>query len=123
MHCRVRVLLVDDEPQVRRCVGSVLRRHGYEVFEAEHGFAAVESLRREDGKFQIIVTDVVMPRMDGVEFAKAVRQEYPAIPILFMTGFSGREPIQGLPEDHTVAKPFAPATLVAKVRKLVTGGS
>ncbi len=79
-----RVLVVDDEDAVRRTVADVLRQDGYEVYEASHGVAALECLERLT--FALVITDIVMPRMDGLTFIKTANQRGYHIAYIVMTG-------------------------------------
>ncbi len=77
------LLLVDDEPNLRKVLGALLRKEGYGVLDAESGKAALEVLRRED--VQVVVSDLRMPGMDGLELLKAVRKEWPHIRVVMLT--------------------------------------
>ncbi len=80
-----RVLLVDDEPQIRSLLRSLLSRQGYEVTEAADGVEAL-SLCEQGSSFDLLLTDVIMPRMDGVQLSEKVAALLPAIRVLFMSG-------------------------------------
>jgi CheY-like chemotaxis protein len=114
------VLVVEDEPGLRRLVAEILRRRGHRVRVAEHGVAALEQL--ESGlKPALVVTDVVMPRMGGRELASQMAARGWSIPVLFMSGYQAGEE---LPNDDThrfIGKPFTPDTLVQAVRRALEG--
>ncbi len=80
------VLVVDDEELLRRLLSRVLADAGFGVVEAENGAAALETARRLKGGLGLVVTDIHMPVMDGLEFARALRPLQPTVPILFITG-------------------------------------
>jgi EAL domain-containing protein (putative c-di-GMP-specific phosphodiesterase class I)/ActR/RegA family two-component response regulator len=85
----LRLLLVDDDPAVLRAYGSVLARHGATVETASNGTEAVERVKA--GSFDVIVSDISMPRMTGIEFLKAVRASDLDVPVILMTGAPGIE--------------------------------
>jgi two-component system cell cycle sensor histidine kinase/response regulator CckA len=84
---RNKIVLADDESAVRSYVKSILRRDGFEVFEAEDGLEALGMIRQLEGDVDLLVTDVRMPRMDGPTLAESVIREYPDISILFISGY------------------------------------
>jgi two-component system cell cycle sensor histidine kinase/response regulator CckA len=85
----VRVLVVDDEEPVRKFVERVLREAGYETAVAADGTEAIEASHDQKG-FDILVTDLMMPQMNGDELARRLRQEEPGLKVLYLTGFSDR---------------------------------
>ena len=114
------VLVVDDEPNVRSFVRTVLLRHGYEAVEAEDGVAAYELLRRLSGGIQLRVTDVQMPRMDGITLGEKVSTDYPKIEVLYISGFVSKPP-KHIPSGRFLPKPFRPDVLVRCVQDLCAG--
>ncbi len=86
---RVSVLVVDDEEPVRRFVDRVLREAGYETSTAGDGPEALEMSARQ-GPFDILVTDLMMPQMNGDELARRLRQERPELKVLYLTGYADR---------------------------------
>src|SRR5689334_11367301 len=84
-----RTLVVDDEPNLRRVVQVQLQEMGYRADTAASGAAALEQLRAEN--FQLLLTDLRMPGMSGVELLKAVRQEFPEVVVIIMTAFGSVE--------------------------------
>jgi two-component system, cell cycle sensor histidine kinase and response regulator CckA len=113
------VLLVEDEPAVRAFARLVLERHGYRVREAASGEAALAALNDPAAAIDLVVTDVVLPGMDGVQLARAVRREHDDLKVLFMSGYA--EPLGGtLPADaELLEKPFTAAALLTRVRSLL----
>ena len=85
----LRVLVVDDEEPVRKFVERVLREAGYETATASDGTEALE-VSRSGHMFDILVTDLMMPQMTGDELARRLRQDEPALKVLYLTGFSDR---------------------------------
>ena len=109
------VLRVDDDPAVRATTAELLRDSGHEVVAVGSAGAALDHLERGEGCVALMLIDVAMPRMNGVELAKIVRRAWPALPILFMTGYA--EPTL-LPDDAwraVLRKPFTAAELTVKV--------
>jgi PAS domain S-box-containing protein len=116
------VLVVEDQAEVRAYVADALRSHGYAVFEAD---GAEEALRRveEAGRgIDLLITDVVMPRMGGPELARALARLRPELKVLFMSGYPGHEKL-GQGQDGLwrafLAKPFTPDELALKVRTVL----
>lgn len=111
------VLVVEDEPQLRRVVVHLLRRAGYEVSEARGPAEALEIAQRYAGPIDLLLTDVVMPQMNGRELASRFAVLRPDTVILLMSGYTDI-PVGGR-SYHFLAKPVVPDTLLAKVRSLV----
>lgn len=119
---RPSVLVVDDEPSLLASVGQALRRSGYEVFEASGADDALEVAFRE--RVGVLVTDLVMPGMDGVTLAETLRTAHPDLPVLFITGFAGQDVSRRLPPDANVLrKPFRALDLVSSVERLARAAS
>lgn len=115
-----RILVVEDEAAVRAVATRTLEHLGYEVIAVADGLAALEKFRAESDRVDLVLTDVVMPRMGGVELAQALREERPDLPLVFMSGYTGRE----TPWNGNIAelgpmleKPFTRAGLAGAIRK------
>jgi DNA-binding NtrC family response regulator len=80
----MRVLLIDDEQMVRKIVRKMLERSGNEVTEAENGRLGLEQLKT--GTFDLVITDIIMPEMEGVETLMTVREQYPNVKVIAMSG-------------------------------------
>jgi signal transduction histidine kinase len=108
------ILVVDDEELVRHLTARLLRRQGYHVTEVESPRAALERLQSQCECFALLLTDVVMPEMSGVELATQARQIAPHLPVVFMSGY---EPglLGGIEAPSLLQKPFTPAQLSAAV--------
>jgi two-component system cell cycle sensor histidine kinase/response regulator CckA len=117
---RETVLLVEDDPRVRRLFRRLLERSGYTVLEAGSALQAVELAEREAGKIHLMITDVVMPVMTGGELADLVAQVRPDTRVLFVSGYR-REDLErrgGLrPGGQLVEKPVTPEALARAVRQ------
>jgi CheY-like chemotaxis protein len=116
------VLLVEDEPSLRRLARRILENGGYRVIEAADGAEALEVATACEERIDALVTDVVMPRLGGVELARRLRGERPEMRLLFMSGYSddrGRG-VNGLPEHVAVIeKPFRANRLLARLREVL----
>ena len=109
-----RVLVVDDIPSVRSVAALTLRAAGFEVTEASDGADALAQLER--GTFDLVLSDVRMPRMDGQQLAAMLRERWPDLPVVLMTGFSDAITDGDLPVLH---KPISSEDLVEAVRMYV----
>jgi PAS domain S-box-containing protein len=113
---RGRVLLVDDDADVRSVAAVMLSDAGYEVDEASSGAAALDALERAVSETQLVLADIVMPGINGVELAAIVRRTWPGLPVLLMTGYahSGLLPMSA--EHEVLRKPFQAAELEARIQ-------
>jgi DNA-binding response OmpR family regulator len=119
---RESVLVVEDEEALRRLIVRALREAGYSITEAGDGEVAIGALEAPGAHFDVVVTDVVMPRRSGIDVAQAALALDPARPVLFMTGYPADLPILEAVSgdaDRLLQKPFAPADLLARVRRLL----
>ena len=115
-----KVLVVDDESRMRKLVKDFLEREGYRVLEAENGEKAVD-LFFEQKDIALILLDVMMPKMDGWQVLKEIRQ-YSKVPIIMLTARADeRDELLGfeLGVDEYIAKPFSPKILVARVNAVL----
>ncbi|WBV41705.1 ATP-binding protein [Pseudoroseomonas cervicalis] len=114
-----RLLLVEDEAPLRRLAERALARAGWEVMAAEDAESALELLEGDAPPPALLVSDVVMPGMDGVALAGRVRERFPGLPVLLVSGYAPSMVEQGLPGGalHFLAKPYRPAELVEAARR------
>ncbi|MEM1372192.1 MAG: response regulator, partial [Pseudomonadota bacterium] len=114
-----RVLLVEDEEAVRSFAVRALTRQGYEVLEAGDGVEALDVVAREGGAVDIVVSDVVMPEMDGPTMLKELRKTNPDLKIIFVSGYPNEAFQQALGEETFafLPKPFSLPQLAAKVKE------
>jgi DNA-binding NtrC family response regulator len=115
------VLLVEDEPAVRALVRAVLERQGYTVLVAENAAAAEELLSRDPGPVHVLLTDLVMPGMNGRELASRVAALHPSIKLVFMSGYAA-DVATDFPGDGSfgfLAKPFSERALTTKIREIL----
>ena len=87
--CNGRVLVVDDEPDIRKVVRMTLQKAGYEVIEAENGEKAIEAINTGENRLllDVLICDIRMPKINGVEAIAYFQQEWPRVPIIVLTGF------------------------------------
>jgi PAS domain S-box-containing protein len=114
------VLVVEDSDPVRQLVERYLRRLGYEVISASESGPALAHCEHHPGPIDLLITDVILPRMDGVEVALRAREIRPDLRVLYMSGFSGNpaDPRQQPDPDFVLLeKPFTPVTLLRMVRE------
>jgi two-component system, cell cycle sensor histidine kinase and response regulator CckA len=117
------VLVVDDETAVRRFAVRVLQRDGYDVLEASDGVEAIELLRSGKAPIHIIVSDIVMPRMNGVELMQAVAEAHSHVPVVLMSGYatSALSELGIATPCSILPKPFPAERLLAEVHRCVRG--
>jgi two-component system chemotaxis response regulator CheY len=117
-----KILAVDDSVSIRKSLSFILGQEGFEVVEAEDGVDALEKAQAE--KFSLIITDINMPRMDGIELTKQIRktQGYKFTPIIALTTENQQEKMQEGKEAGAtgwIVKPFTAEKLLAVVKKIV----
>src|SRR6201997_469392 len=118
-----RVLIADDEDSMRSLVARAIAMDGHTIVTAQDGAEALEILTNEAGAFDLLLTDIQMPVMDGIALALAAARDFPNLTILLMTGYADqRERAQGLDAliHDVIAKPFTLASLRAAVNEALT---
>ena len=116
------ILLVEDQPDVRKLVRTLLASLGYQVLEAEDGNEALALVQQAGEPFQLMLTDLVMPGMNGLELAARLIALRPETRVLYISGYADRMPeVAGAPnyQENSIAKPFVAAELAAKVREVL----
>lgn len=118
-----KILLVEDEPAVRTLVGQLLQMRGYDVIEAAHGFEALQKIDTLFNPPDLILTDVVMPQMSGIDLIHQVRRRHPNIKVLYMSGYSDHHALKHnvLTGIAFLQKPFTPVGLTDAVRHAIQG--
>jgi two-component system cell cycle sensor histidine kinase/response regulator CckA len=112
-----RVLLVEDDPSVREGVRRMLGASGYEVVEASDGSAALAALASDGHPFEVLLSDVAMPALDGRQLSREVRARWPKLPIVLMSGFADPDAVErDVPGVTFLQKPLEVASLVAAVQ-------
>ena len=115
-----RILIADDEEAIRSLIARALRQDGHEVVTATDGAHALDVLGQERGAFELLLTDIRMPVMDGIALAHAAARAHPAVTILLMTGYADqRERAHGLDAliHDVITKPFSLATMRTAVNE------
>jgi len=105
-----RILIAEDEDSLRSLIARALMQDGHDVMAKCDGGEALECLTREKGRFDLLLTDIRMPVMDGIALALATSRDYPAVTILLMTGYADqRERASGLSVliHDVITKPFS----------------
>jgi len=118
------ILLVDDEEGVRKLLAAVLHNGGYTVIEAANGLAALSVYEKNSHKIDLVLTDVVMPQMNGFELGLRLAEKNPDLRILYVSGYRD-SPINSPPGEPPKAflnKPFTPDVLLTKVREVLDEG-
>jgi len=116
------VLIVEDQDNVAAVVRGSLQTCGYRILEARHGAEALQLWQEHGASIQLIITDVVMPVMNGPEFVRRARALHPKIKVLYMSGYTeqGFSALDLLsPNDGFLPKPFIPSALARKVREVL----
>ena len=116
------VLLAEDSDVVRRLLRELLLRSGYRLIEARHGEEAIQLSQDHDGPIDLLITDMVMPRMNGRELAAKLAPLRPRMKILYISGYTEEAIIRnGVLDPGTsfLEKPFSPDTLARRVRELL----
>ena len=116
------ILVVEDEPAVRDIVRHVLQARGYSVLQAQDGREALRIIEQHDGPIDLLLTDVVMPEMNGRELAGRLASLHPTMPVIFMSGYTDTAVVHhGVLDRGTIflQKPFTPDALARKVRQVL----
>ncbi|HKT60012.1 MAG TPA: ATP-binding protein [Gemmatimonadales bacterium] len=120
-----RILVVEDEAMLRDLARRALERKGYDVVVVTDGASALRLLEGDTPRFDLVLTDVVMPKLNGKELADRVWSRFPGLPVLFMTGYSPQEVLKRglvIASASVIQKPFTPEALVEAVERLLNAG-
>ena len=114
-----RILLAEDDDSLRGFLSRALERAGHEVAACENGDDAIDAL--DDGPWDLLLTDIVMPGADGIEVARVAAQRQPGLRIMFITGFAAvaLTAAQSAPQAKVLSKPVHLRDLVAEVERMV----
>lgn len=117
------MLVVDDETAVRRFAVRVLERDGYNVLEATDGAEALDQVKVAGAAIDVVVSDIVMPRMNGVEMMQALSASHPYLPVILMSGYATAALSElGIATPCGIlTKPFPAERLLAEVHRCVSG--
>jgi CheY-like chemotaxis protein len=116
------VLVVEDELAVRRLAVEVLRRHGYQVLEAGNGGEAIAVADGYPGKIHVLLTDLIMPEMNGADLATRLTERRPATRVLYISGYTDQAVMGGGlidPATNFLQKPFTSDCLVSALRQVL----
>jgi len=117
-HPTATVLLVDDEEGIRHLLEHILRPTGVHLLVATDGQEALEIAQTYQGEIHLLFSDIMMPRMDGIELAETLSRQRPGIGVILCSAHSGKEP----PADsgwRFIGKPFFPRDVLAEVRQVL----
>ncbi len=118
------ILLVEDEPGIRALVRKILRREHYAVLEAGSAEEAMNVAAAQEGRIDLLVTDVILPGMNGRDLAEGMRESLPDLRVLYVSGFTSDEAVRAgafPPGAKFLQKPFTLSALVGKVREALAG--
>lgn len=119
---RRRILVVDDEVTLRSLIARAFRERGYDVVEMTDGIGGLDAVRSSTLPFDLVITNSRMPRLSGPQLADWLRQEYPTLPIIHISGSHGDPPRSLPPDVPTLFKPFNLWDLVDEAEKLMQEG-
>jgi CheY-like chemotaxis protein len=116
------ILVAEDEDAIRKLMCDALEQHGYHVLRAADGAEAVEVARSCDADIDLVISDIVMPRLSGPEFVKQLKTMRPGVKVIFMSGYAQDWSASGATVDENtkiLEKPFSPDILLSAARKLL----
>jgi CheY-like chemotaxis protein len=113
------ILLAEDEAGVRKYTREILQRYGYIILEASNGVEALSVARDHPGQIHLLLTDIIMPTMGGVELTEKFSAEFPGIPVLFMSGYADQIMLHWNALSAYIQKPFTLSDLLRQVRELL----
>lgn len=116
------ILLAEDNDIVREFMAKILRSAGYSVIEAVNGVDAMQKFQNHDSKIDLLLTDILMPKMNGNELHKVIRAIAPQIKTIFTTGYTPEEIATSLSVDSQtdiIYKPIQPLELLKKLRTVL----
>jgi len=117
------VLIVEDEPQILETCKSILLESGYSVLTARTAYDALDLLKEHNGQIHLLITDVVLPGMNGKELEQKLVKMYPGLKTLFMSGYTENAIVQNgvlEPGVSFLSKPFSPSELIEKTREVLS---
>jgi len=118
------ILLAEDEPMVRNLIAIILQGNGYHVLEAIDGQNALEIAQQHNqGEIDLLLTDIVMPKMNGLELFNQFRKEFPETKVILMSGNTEDPTLKDVKYQHNtgfISKPFLPQALTEKIEELLS---
>ncbi|MFZ3264696.1 MAG: response regulator [Terriglobales bacterium] len=121
-HRSVTILIVEDNDNLRNLLQRTLEGVGFSAFPAVDGAEALRWCEQHEGTIEIVVSDIVMPELNGLEFSKRIRVTHPETKFLFITGFGNQFSELGEYGANILGKPFLPSELVRKVEDILNRG-
>ena len=119
------ILIVEDDDGLRKFTQNALQMHGYKVLDAENGEDALRVSQAHEGPIDLMITDVVMPKMGGKEAADRLQPLYPQMKVIYMSGYTDNAIVKHgvlAPGLNFLQKPFTPESLARKVREMLDHG-
>ena len=117
----VRILVIDDEAQVRAFVRNTLEASGHDVAEAADGDAGLRAFEARPA--DLVITDIVMPGINGDELARLVKAQRPEVKLLYMSGYTElARTLSSAVQARLLPKPFSPDALLHRVRRVLDSG-
>lgn len=117
------ILVVDDEPAVCHVTGNMLELHGFTVLYAQSGEQALRLVEEYQGAIDLLVADIVMPKISGPRLAQELRSRQPHLPVLFISGLVSHGNFQGILGGWMLRKPYTPAMLATKVWEVLAASA
>lgn len=115
------ILVAEDDVVVRNLINTVLTRSGYTVLLACDGIEAIQLSRRHTGHIDLLLSDITMPRLSGLELVKLLREDRPGLKALLISGRTSSEVSHGNTSFDFLAKPFLPTTLTTRIETILAG--
>jgi len=118
------ILVVDDEPMALKLVQTILEKRDFEVLASTSATQSIKIFEAQRDRIELLISDIVMPEMDGTKLAGRLVAMNPDLPVLFMSGFLTESEIadtSAISQYAFIRKPFRPSTLVQAVRTMLTG--
>ncbi|MCX6967019.1 MAG: response regulator [Verrucomicrobia bacterium] len=118
------ILVVDDEPEIVKVIETVLRQNGWNVVTASDGLEGVATFLHHSGEIRAVITDMVMPNLDGIGLIRSIRKLAPDLTILVSSGYSNeqsREALREMRVDGFLQKPFSARQIIAQMALLLYG--
>jgi two-component system cell cycle sensor histidine kinase/response regulator CckA len=124
------ILITDDEKNILDILGARLEHNGHTVLKASDGVEALEVLRHEHDRVNLVITDIRMPRMNGIELGQELRVQYKSLPVIYMSGYASEDVSKravelrqmGLPDNCVFLRlPFSEEELMRTVRTVLAG--
>ena len=116
---KVKFLILDDEKQITKVFSLLMQQSAYDVESFEDPESALAAISKDPGSYDVILSDIRMPKMDGITFAKKVRSLHPTLPIIFMTGYPVNEVQEGISKLENVILLQKPFPLKETLEKLL----